>query len=272
MPTAKSRSVARNGGVDRSWSHVPITPGRVPPTLQSLQSRDAHTTLSMPACLQAALIPLDHEDESSSQLTLKGGLVLGGLGAELIFDRGYDSAPLGRMEVTTKTTLVPAGECFEFELQQLRSPLQGDTVAWVQVRDGEGNPLTDELFLGRLNRGYRVMDPRFTTLVDAETFISPISCGTQLKSDLTLTGAMTFVSGVSARIVLRRRRGPLWWSRPPDGVFDLGIVRPGQRILFPAQPVWAGDHGGSLRSLLFLNGEGEPIGEEHLLESAISPQ
>src|SRR5439155_7107265 len=108
-------------------------------------------------------------------------------------DRGYDSARLVRIEVTTKTTPVPAGECFEFELQQLRSHLQGDTVGWVQVRDGEDNRLTDELFLGRLNRGYRVMDPRFTTLVDAETFISPISCGTQLKSDLTLTGAMTFV-------------------------------------------------------------------------------
>lgn len=265
----KHRSVARNGGVDRSLNHLPISPG---PVLSTLQSREARSTLSMPACLQAALIPLDREEAPGSQLTFKGGLVLGGLGAELIFNRGYDNGPRGRIEVTTKAILIPTGECLEFERRQFRSGVAGDPAAWVQIRDGEGNPLTDELFLGRLGQGYRPMDPSFTAIVDAETFISPIACATQLDSDLTLGGEMTFLRGVSTRVVLRRRGGALWWNRPPAAVFDLEIVKPGQRILFPAQPIWAGDHGGSLRSLLFLDGAGEPIGEEHLLEPTISPQ
>jgi len=265
----KHRGIARNGGVDRSWSYSSIASG---PVQSTLQSREVRSTLSMPACLQAALIPLDRGDAPGSRLTLKGGLVLGGLGAELIFERGHDNGPRRRIEVTTKATLVPAGECLEFERRQSRNSIGGDPAAWVQIRDGAGNPLTDDLFLGRLGRGYRPMDPAFTTLVDAETFIWPIAGGTQLESDLTLGGEMTFLRGVSARVVLRRRGGALWWNRPPDAVFDLEIVKPGQRILFPAQPIWAGDHGGSLRSLLFLNGAGEPIGEEHLLQPAISPQ
>lgn len=265
----KHRSVARNGGGNGSWHHVPIT---TRPVLSTLQSREARSTLSMPACLRAALIPLDREDAPASQLTFKGSLILGGLGAELIFNRASDNGPRGRTEVTTKTILVPTGECLEFERRRFRSGVGGDPAAWVQVRDGGGNPLTDELFLGRLGQGYRPMDPSFTALVDAETFISPIACASQLDSDLTLRGEMTFLRGISARVVLRRRGGPLWWSRPATAVFDLDIVKPGQRILFPTQPIWAGDHGGALRSLLFLNGAGEPIGEEHLLEPAISPQ
>ncbi len=244
----KHGSVARNGGGNGSWNHVPITPG---PVVSTFQSREARSTLSMPACLQAALIPLDREDAPAAQLTLKGGLVLGGLGAELIFNRARDNGPRGRTEVTTKAILVPTGECLEFERRRFRSGVGG---------------------LGRLGQGYRPMDPSFTALVDAETFISPIACATQLDSDLTLRGEMTFLRGVSARVVLRRRGGSLWWSRPAAAVFDLDIVKPGQRILFPTQPIWAGDHGGALRSLLFLNGEGEPIGEEHLLEPAISTQ
>jgi hypothetical protein len=71
---------------------------------------------------------------------------------------------------------------------------------------------------------------------------------------------------------LRRREGPLWWGKRPDAEFDFEILPPGHMIHFPAQPIWTGDAAGTLRSLVFLNGQGEPIGDEHLLRPTIALQ
>ena len=80
------------------------------------------------------------------------------------------------------------------------------------------------------------------------------------------------MAGISTRIVLRRREGALWWRRPPDGVFDFGVAPSGQRVQFPAQSVWGGDPDDTLKSLVFLGPDGDPMGDEHPLESAASMQ
>jgi len=49
-------------------------------------------------------------------------------------------------------------------------------------------------------------------------------------------------------------------------------VSPGTMIHFPAQPIWAGESMGTLKSLIFLDGEGEPIGNEHLLTPTVALQ
>jgi hypothetical protein len=43
-------------------------------------------------------------------------------------------------------------------------------------------------------------------------------------------------------------------------------------IHFPAQPIWTGESVGTLRSLIFLDGGGEPIGNEHLLKPTVALQ
>ena len=113
------------------------------------------------------------------------------------------------------------------------------------------------------------MDPTFACPVTAETYISPFSISEPADSDLTLTGEMTFDHGISLRVTLRRREGALWWGRRPDAVFDFEILSPGTMIHFPAQPIWTGDVG-TLKSLIFLDGEGEPIGSEHLLKPTVA--
>jgi len=104
------------------------------------------------------------------------------------------------------------------------------------------------------------MDPVFTCPVSVGTYISPVGISAPAESDLTLTGKMTFIRGISLRVVLRRREGPLWWGRSPGAVFDFEIVPAGETFHFPAQPVRPGEGVGALRSLTFLDGEGEPIG------------
>ena len=55
-------------------------------------------------------------------------------------------------------------------------------------------------------------------------------------------------------------------------VFDFEVVSPGTMIHFPAQPIWTGESVGTLKSLIFLDGEGEPIGNEHLLKPTVALQ
>jgi hypothetical protein len=246
-------------------------------------SQQVCTTFSMPACLRAALIPIDLGVPATEtpkgvasapfQIALKGGLSIDGLGVELIFQsRPRSRSPFLR-DLTTKVTLLPAGQALEVQDCSPRAKVGRDPAAWVQIRDGDGASLTDPIYVGRLGRGPCLMDPTFACTVNAETYISPFSMTGPAESDLTLTGEMTFDRGISLRVILRRREGALWWGRRPDAVFEFEVVSPGTTIHFPAQSVWVGDPVAEpLKSLVFLDGEGEPIGNEHLLKPAVALQ
>src|SRR5882672_8074629 len=256
----KWRGINKLGEV--AWKPLPMLVDRA---AMAVLSQQVCTTISMPACIRAALIATEIGAQNGSsngasppiQITLRGGLVIGGLGVELIF-RGRPKRPSGfPRDVTTKATLLPGGSALEIHDKTSRAKIGGDPAAWVQIRDGEGVLLTD---------------PTFSCLVTAETYVSPVGISSPAESDLTLTGEMTFDRGLTLRVVLRRREGPLWWGRRPDAVLDFDIVSAGHMVHFPAQPVWTGESVGTLRSLIFLDGEGEPIGNEHLLKPTVALQ
>lgn len=256
---------------DRGWLGPRWHRGNVATLGSALRTRNVRTTLSMPATLHVALTVTDGLDRNRTRLDVHGGLLLRGLSVDLVFQRRFMRSH-AEADATSRAVLVPTGEYLEFDRQRFVSPVGGDAVAWIQIRDGLGNPVTPECYLGRLRQGTCELSPSFTTLIDAETSICPFTCGTLGGNDLTLTGEIRFVAGISARIVLRRREGALWWRRPPDGVFDFGVAPSGQRVKFPAQSVWGGDPGDTLKALVFLGPDGDLMGDEHPLESAASMQ
>jgi hypothetical protein len=278
-----------------AWNPLPISMDR---EAMAVLSQHVTTTISMPACIRAALIGsgigpssnghsnggngAKHSNGSNGhasngasapfQITLKGRFAIGGLGAELVFRGRPKRVTEFPRDVTTKAVLVPSGQAVELHERSARAKVGADSAAWIQIRDAEGVPITDNIFVGSLGRGACLMDPAFTIPVSVGTYISPVGISTPAESDLTLMGEMTFLRGISLRLMLRRREGPLWWGRHPDAVFDFEIVPAGDRLHFPAQPIWTGESAGALRSLIFLDGEGEPIGNEHLLRSTVGLQ
>ncbi|HXF59958.1 MAG TPA: hypothetical protein VN539_09045, partial [Candidatus Saccharimonadales bacterium] len=105
---------SKNGDAARSK----VLPMSVDRDAMAVLSQQVCSTLSMPACIRAALIPTDLSSNGSAraagevapfQLALKGGLVIGGLGVELIFgSRPRSSSSLAR-DLTSKATLLPNG-------------------------------------------------------------------------------------------------------------------------------------------------------------------
>ena len=242
-------------------------------------SQQVTTTLAMPACIRAALVATGigpssngHSNGASApfQLTLKGRFTIGGLGAELIFRSRPKRVSESPREITSKAVLLPSGQAIELHERSARAKVGADSAAWIQIRDADGVAITDNIFVGSLGKGECLMDPVFTCPVSVGTYISPVGISAFAESDLTLMGEMTFIRGISLRVVLRRREGPLWWGRRPDAVFDFEIVPAGNMVHFPAQPIWTGESVGTLRSLIFLDGEGEPIGHEHLLRPTVT--
>jgi hypothetical protein len=253
----------KNGGGERSK----ILPLSLDREAMAVLSQQVCTTLSVPACIRAALVPTFEQERI--RLTLRGGLVLGGLGVELIFRGASRSATGVSKDMMAKATLLPAGKAMDVDERSRKARAGTDPAAWVQVRDGDGVALTDQLYIGRLGKGPCLMDPAFSCPVTADTYISPFSISEPADSDLTLTGEMTFDHGLSLRVTLRRREGALWWGRRPDAAFDFEIVPPGTMVHFPAQPIWTGDVG-SLRSLIFLDGDGAPLGSEHPVNPTVA--
>src|SRR6185295_18703135 len=182
---------SKNGDAARSK----VLPMSVDRDAMAVLSQQVSSTLSMPACIRAALIPTDLSSNGSArtaagevapfQLALKGGLVIGGLGVELIFrSRPRSSTSLAR-DLTSKATLLPNGRAVDVQGRAPRVKVGSDPAAWVQVRDGDGVPLTDQIYVGRLGKGPCLMDPIFSCPVTAETYISPFSISEPADSDLT---------------------------------------------------------------------------------------
>jgi len=215
----------------------------------------------MPLCLRGELTTHATGD-GCAQWAFRGCLALGGLGMEMVFRNTLGRTAEPASNVSTRAVLLPAGEWFEIPRKPFRARLEGDTIAWIQIRDPDGTPLTNHLHLGYPARVWCPVRRTFSTAIAAETCVLPASAAMPSEFGLTLTGEMTFVRGFSARIILGSSIP--CGEHSPNEALDLEILTPGQKILFPEQPIRTGERGGALRSLLFLDGRGKVL-SEHVL-------
>ena len=237
-------------------------PGVHCPAPTRMHSHRVRSTVHLPLCLHGELITHETGDGSGAQLAFRGGLALGGLGVEMVFRNTLGRTAEQPSNISTRAVLLPAGEWFEIPRKPFRARLEGDTIAWIQIRDRDGTPLTDHLYLGFPARVWCPVRRTFSTAITAETCVLPANGTVPSEFGLTLTGEMTFVRGFSARIVLGPRVPCDEHSR--HEVLDLEIITPGQKIRFPEQPIRTGERGGALSSLTFLDGRGRVL-SEHVL-------
>ncbi len=85
-------------------------------------------------------------------ITLSGEISLSGINANLIF-RNADNPVGGPHEHTEQTVVsivvLPAGETIQFAKQPPLGGVGGNPYIWLVFTDGDGNPISDEIYLGR---------------------------------------------------------------------------------------------------------------------------
>jgi len=86
-------------------------------------------------------------------ITLEGGLTLGGLAGTLVFTNNNNAfTHVHEEDVTVELELIPEGETIVFPKQPPEGGAGGNPHVFLQFQDGAGNPLGDEFYLGRCNK------------------------------------------------------------------------------------------------------------------------
>ncbi|HXF95524.1 MAG TPA: hypothetical protein VNI61_05425 [Gemmatimonadales bacterium] len=201
-------------------------------------------------------------------ITIEGELALGGLGSRLTFRNNQKGTHEYSDESRVELVVVPAGEAVVLPKQPVLGGVGGNPFIWIQFEDGNGSPLTGELYLGRCVQGLDARtDAELSALARALAEILVEDCANSPGPYISLRGDLALRSGVDAKLIFRNNDNPVGGPHQAqeDVVARVRLVPPGHTLTFPKQPVLGGVGGNPWIYFQFLSGRGEAIGSEALI-------
>lgn len=126
-----------------------------PPDTSNLSPTAAQAALSGATMLPNAACDVsfmveDCKNHQGPLITLDGSVTfVGGINGRLIFSNNVKGTHTRVEEVAFDVVLIPRDHTIQFEKQPSRGGVGGNPHIWWQLVDADGNPLSDEVYLGR---------------------------------------------------------------------------------------------------------------------------
>ena len=199
-------------------------------------------------------------------VTLSGAVAIGEVTAQLIFRNNNNpvGGPHENIQETTASVTLNTGETIVIPKQPSRGGTGGNPFIWIQFTDGNGNPVTGEIFLGRCVQG---LDDVSTTLMLPASVVTEFSAECSNTTDVvTLEGGQITLDGLTANIIFRNNDNPV--GGPHENIqttSSVVLVPLGETITIPKQPVLGGVGGNPFINIRFLDENGNPVSEETFL-------
>lgn len=223
---------------------------------------------------QSIMVPMSVDLQTDAEctnspgpiITLSGIVAVGEVNAELIF-RNNNNPPNPHenvQEITASATLI-SDETIVIPKQPSRGGTGGNPFIWVQLTDGNGNPVTGEIFLGRCVQG---LDDISTAVLVPASVLLDMSAECSNKTDIiTFEGGEITLGGLTANIIFRNNDNPV--GGPHENIqqttSSVVLVPFGETIIIPKQPVLGGVGGNPFISIRFVDENGNAISEETFL-------
>lgn len=188
---------------------------------------------------------------------------LGGIDARLIFRNNAKGTHEREEETTVDVVLIPEGETIQFAKQPPLGGVGGNPWIYVQFFDSSGNALSDEVLLGRCVQGLSTMDIDFSLLTQADAEVSAGSCRNHLGPVITLSGELA-LEGIEAVLTFRNNAKGTH-EHEEEVQVSVVILPAGETISFAKQPPLGGVGGNPHIFLQFVDGSGQPLGDEFYL-------
>ena len=211
----------------------------------------------MPVALAGIVDVTDCQNSGGPQVTLGGALALGGLQLEVTLKNNAKGTHKTEVLFATDLVLIPAGEAITIPKQPVRGGAGGNPHIWIQFHYGQGHNLTDEGYLGRCVQGLEISADLLNDVL-AVADLDILDCRNHQGPYITLSGEV-MLSGLHARFIFRNN---MKGTHEAEEMRDVQIIGDGTTIRIPKQPVRGGVGGNPIISVRFLDGAGEPIGEE----------
>ncbi len=201
------------------------------------------------------------DNSPGPQITLDGDIVLGGLGANLIFENNVKGTHRTIVPTwATNVVLVPLGSSIVIPRQPVLGGVGGNPRIYIPVLDGKCKPLSEELYLGRCVQGLS-LEGDFLNDVVGLTTVHTDGCDNSPGPVITMGGQIV-LSGLKARIIFRNN---VKGTQNAQAYRDVDLIIEGTPLVIPKSPHQGGAGGNPLILLQFLQGDETPIGDLFLL-------
>ena len=208
-------------------------------------------------------VTMDCSNSQGPEVTLSGSLFLGGVNVRAIFRNNVKGTHSYTNEYVSTGVLLPENESITIPKQPALGGTGGNPFIWVQFLDGEENPLTGEIYLGRCVQGPVPVDASALGNVLADADVK-VDCSNNPGPFITVTGGLT-LSGLKARFIFRNNDNPVGGPHKTDRTVDVVLVPAGATIQFPKQPVLGGVGGNPHMWVQLTAPDGTPYSGEFYL-------
>jgi hypothetical protein len=202
-------------------------------------------------------------------ITIEGGLSLGGLGTRMTFTNNVKGTHTYTDDAHVDITVVPPeGNSITIPKQPVLGGVGGNPFIWVQLEDGNGRTVTDEVFLGRCVQGLRKdVSASFASAARALVNIAVADCQNSPGPWITLDGDLFVAAGLDAVFIFKNNDNPVDGPHraSADAVVKVELVPPGHDVRFAKQPSRGGVGGNPWIWFNFLSDAGAPLSEPALL-------
>jgi len=196
-------------------------------------------------------------------ISLVGEVSLGGLDGLLIFRNNVKGTHEREEDVTASLVLVPEGETITFAKQPPLGGAGGNPWIYLQLLDGSGNAITDEILLGRCVQGLMETDLDFLMTAPAHADVSAADCANSPGPQITVTGELV-LGGLDARLIFRNNEKGTH-EHIEETEVSITILPKDETIVFAKQPPLGGVGGNPRIYFAFADDDGNAISSEFYL-------
>lgn len=209
------------------------------------------------------------DNSPGPNITIEGGMSLGGLGTRMTFTNNVKGTHTYSDDAHVDITVVPPeGNTITIPKQPVLGGVGGNPFIWIQLEDGNGRAVTDEVFLGRCVQGLKTdVGASFASAARALVNIAVADCQNSPGPFITLDGDMFVAAGLDAVFVFKNNDNPVDGPHRAnaDAVVKVELVPPGHDVRFAKQPSQGGVGGNPWLWFNFLSDAGSALSEPALL-------
>ena len=196
------------------------------------------------------------DNSPGPQITLSGGIALGGLRGDLIFQNNVKGTHTTVVTFETNAVLLQLGSTITIPKQPVLGGVGGNPYIWIEFLDQNNNALSGEIFLGRCVQGL-TLNNDFLNNVVGSVLLSAAGCDNNPGPVITFGGNLT-LSGLKARLIFRNN---VKGTHVAEATTDVDLISDAFPVVIPKQPVLGGSGGNPLIWVQFEQGDETPIGD-----------
>lgn len=216
---------------------------------------------SLPVQVKGTITTTGCQNSPGPTIVLDGQLLVGGISVQLVFQNNTKGTHKTTVTFSQETVLLPSGGAITLPKQPVQGGVGGNPHIWIQFHNGQGNDLSDEIYLGRCVQGLEI-SPSLLMEVLAQADVAALDCSNRPGPQISVGGSVTFLDGLKARFIFRNN---LKGTHTAEETRDVELIAEGAQTTIPKQPSRGGAGGNPIISIQFLDDEGEIIDEPIVL-------